>query len=346
MTRARPIPPPPGTRLFLVGGLAALLTVPPGVEAQNELRGSRSSLDRQVAQAEAHNFTHLESAAQVRRFVDAGFLVPVRPNGDFRLHYVSFPYARPEVKLFIERLAGQYRAACGEELVVTSLTRPRNKQPANASDRSVHPTGMAVDLRVPQNRSCRSWLERVLVSLEREGVVEATREHRPPHYHLAVFPRPYVRYVEAVTGDRPTVRVAASGEGEGEAPAVRTVAATSTGPPSAAGEYRVRRGDTLWGIARTHGTTVERLVGENGLRGRTIQVGQTLRVPVAGSGQVAGVQGDGVELLPYRVRSGDSLWAIARAHGTTVNRLMEENRLGTGRIVAGQILNVPVADND
>ena len=38
-------------------------------------------------------------------------------------------YARPEVVLFLERLGKQYREACGEPLVVTSLTRPKSSQP-------------------------------------------------------------------------------------------------------------------------------------------------------------------------------------------------------------------------
>ena len=37
---------------------------------------------------------------------------------DFELHRVSFPYARPELDLFLRRLSAQYRAACGERLVV------------------------------------------------------------------------------------------------------------------------------------------------------------------------------------------------------------------------------------
>ena len=41
--------------------------------------------------------------------------------------------ARPEVALFIRRLAAQYRAACGEQLVVTSLTRPTGVVRAVAS---------------------------------------------------------------------------------------------------------------------------------------------------------------------------------------------------------------------
>jgi LysM repeat protein len=44
---------------------------------------------------------------------------------------------------------------------------------------------------------------------------------------------------------------------------------------------------------------------------------------------------------PYRVRSGDSLWTIARKHGTTVDQLRELNRLDGSRIFAGQVIDVP-----
>ena len=48
------------------------------------------------------------------------------------------------------------------------------------------------------------------------------------------------------------------------------------------------------------------------------------------------------ETVDYRVRSGDSLWTIAREYGTTVDRLRAENRLRNNRILAGQTLKVPV----
>jgi LysM repeat protein len=233
-------------------------------------------MDLQERQALAHDFTYLRNADQVRRFVANGFLVPVRGNADYEIHGVSFPYARPEVKLFVERLSSQYRSACGEKLVVTSLTRPQNRQPANASARSVHPTGMAVDLRIPRNSACRSWLEKVLVSLEGNGVLEATRERRPPHYHIAVFPRPYQRYVSGRGGSTSTPTRMASAEAEStEAPASVTQAVMDLS------DYRVRRGDSLWAIARAHGTTVDRLVSANELRGKRIYAGQVIRVPVA-----------------------------------------------------------------
>jgi Family of unknown function (DUF5715)/LysM domain len=217
------------------------------------LRGSAASLDRQNRVARQHDYTFIDTGKRVRYFASKGWLVRVRPDRNFQLYSVSFPYARPEVSLFIERLSAQYRSACGEQLVVTSMTRPTTRQPRNASSRSVHPTGMAVDLRFSRSRACRSWLERVLVSLEGTGVLEATRERHPAHYHVAVFPRPYARYVAALQSRR--------------AVKVDRVA------------YRVRSGDSLWKIARTHGTTVARLRQANGLRGSTIYEGQLLDVP-------------------------------------------------------------------
>lgn len=237
------------------------------LEAQS-LRGSSASLDLQNRQARGHDFTYLSTPAEVRRFVDSGYLVPVRANIDFDLHQVSFPYARPEVEVFIRRLASQYRAACGEKLVVTSLTRPQNRQPANASSRSVHPTGMAVDLRRTNDARCRRWLESVLLDLERSGLLEATRESYPPHYHVVVFPKPYSTYI---------TRMAQAEEEQPEQDRPAPSAVTSAEELIA---YQVRRGDSLWTIARAHGVTVDELRTRNELRGSRIYAGQVLSVPV------------------------------------------------------------------
>ena len=36
----------------------------------------------------------------------------------------------------------------------------------------------------------------VNLSLEGKKVLEATREHTPPHYHVAVFPNQYTNYIK------------------------------------------------------------------------------------------------------------------------------------------------------
>lgn len=248
--------PRPGRRIICVTAVTlAFVLVPSGLRAQS-LQGSPASLDVQNRIARQHDFTYIDTPARVNYFAEQGWLVRIRSNSNLRLdNEVSYPFARPEVELFVERLSSQYRSACGEQLVVTSLTRPLSRQPTNASDRSVHPTGMAIDLRYSNNRNCRAWLERVLSDLERQGVLEATRERRPVHYHVAIFPRQYSSYVEALQSRQ-----------------------AQTASERLA--YTVQRGDSLWEIARSHGTSVDDLKAVNGIDGNRIFAGQVIDVPL------------------------------------------------------------------
>ncbi len=185
------------TRLLVLA--TALVAFPAGSAHATgvtvQLRGSEASMRRQHEVAEDLDLTFLRTPAQVRDFVKQERLEEVTGNTDYTMAKVSFPYARAAVKTFIERLAAQYHAYSGEVLVVTSLTRPTSRQPRNASPLSVHPTGIAVDFRIPDSRRNRKWLETMLLSLERTGVLDATHERRPPHYHVAVFPERYEAYI-------------------------------------------------------------------------------------------------------------------------------------------------------
>ena len=206
-------------------------------------------MDLQNAQATQHGFTFVRNPDQLHELVRAGTLVRVPGNQDYMLKEVSLAYARPEVLDFIERLGAGYREACGEQLVVTSLTRPNTRQPRNASRRSVHPTGMALDLRRSWNRNCRSWLELTLLTLEANKVLDAMLESSPPHFHIALFPSQYRhRGIEVLEKGELT-------------------------------HYEVARGDTLWKIAKRHQTDVFSVKQINGLRSSHIYVGQVLRLP-------------------------------------------------------------------
>jgi nucleoid-associated protein YgaU len=235
----------------LAAVLAAALAAAHPVAAQS-LMGSRASIDRMYSQARSHDATFHRTAAGIRLAVDRGELVRLPGNADYRLHGVSHPYVLPATRTFVERLAAQYRARCGERLVVTSAARPQSLRLANSTDRSVHPTGMAVDLRRPTAPRCLAWLRETLLHLERAAVVEATEERRPPHFHVAVYPGPYRRYVQGRGG---------------------SVA------PSAPATHRVRQGETLWSIARRHNTSVDRLRAANEVRGDRIVPGQVLVIP-------------------------------------------------------------------
>ena len=251
------------------GILALLLSSP--IQAQS-LRGSTRTMKRQHQVAEQHDYTFLRTPSQVRKFVGLDLLVPIRGNANYSLARVSYPYGRPALRTFIERLGAQHRAACGEKLTVTSLTRPLSDQPRNASDLSVHPAGMAVDLRASRKRSCRTWLERTLLSLERTGVLDVTLERFPVHYHVALFTSTYERYVARLVG-RDAARVAAQKSASADAVQIANADAHEWQ------EYVVHRGDTLWSIARRTGSSVEELKELNDLNSSRIAAGQVLTIP-------------------------------------------------------------------
>jgi LysM repeat protein len=283
--------------VIVVAACAVLSGTTSALDAQT-LRGSPQAMQRQNRIALEHDYTFLQTSAQVRRFVDMGLLVHLPGNEDYVLASVSHAYARPAVKLFVERLAAQYRSACGERLVVTSLTRPVREQPRNASHLSVHPAGMAVDLRVSGRAACRSWLERTLMSLERQGVLDAIRENRPPHYHVALFPAAYTRYVARLSDGRGSTQLAAA------TPRAATSTLVTANPPP---------------DADVHGAD-------------------------DGPAFAFALESSPESLAPYQVNRGDSLWSIARRHGTTVETLRRVNRLPSDRLVAGQVLAVPIPE--
>ena len=202
-------------RVTLSFALSSVMPFASAIAGDAGLGGSMASMRRQHAVARQNDYTFLRTAAQVREFVREDRLQPLESNEFLLVNRVSFPYARPAVKLLVERLARQYHAATGERLVVTSLTRPLSRQPRNAHDLSVHPAGMAVDFRIPSSRKARAWLESTLLSLEARELLDATRERRPPHYHVAVYPDRYTAYVERlmdreVAGAEGAVSVAAA----------------------------------------------------------------------------------------------------------------------------------------
>lgn len=292
--------------LSVLATLLPLISLTTAVHAQS-LDGSRESLIRQNQEAQEQGFSYLRTVADVQEFANLGLLVPVRGSADYELagDEVSFPVARPEVKTFLDWFGRRYHAGCGEPLVVTSLTRPTSRQPRNASEISVHPTGIALDLRRSERTACRQWLEANLLDLEGKGVIEATRERWPAHYHVAVFGPALTRYlggqpdepsidmkVAALADEAPATRAhrgthargsytaTATGRGRGSRHRSRAAHATRTAAAVHAKSYRVGRGDNLWRIAHRNGTSVSVIKRANGLRRDSdLKPGQVLSIP-------------------------------------------------------------------
>lgn len=160
------------------------------------LRGSPSTMERQHGVALELGVPFARTLADMAWLEVRGELVRLDGNDDYGFREgVESLVARPEMRVFIERLSADYRAACDEKLIVTSLTRPTTRQPPNAHRLSVHPAGIAVDLRVSKRAECRSWLEDTLLAMEEAELLDVTRESSPPHYHVALFPSAYMRFV-------------------------------------------------------------------------------------------------------------------------------------------------------
>jgi hypothetical protein len=171
------------------------------------LRGSNASVNLMYRRAVRGGLDFYETTPQVKRAVVRGELVRLPGNAHYVVANVRMPYVRPETKAFVTDLALGYHRACGTRMVITSATRPMSRRLANGSSLSVHPTGMAVDLRKPSGR-CRTWLRRTLLSAERRGLIEATEERRPPHFHVAVLPS---QYEKVATRDKTVARRSRSG---------------------------------------------------------------------------------------------------------------------------------------
>ena len=101
----------------------------------------------------------------------------------------------------------------------------------------------------------------------------------------------------------------------------------------------MRSGETLWQIAREHGTTVEALQKANSLSGATIRPGMRLALPTDAASAGAEVAATTAE---HVVEGGDTLWGIARRYGTSVDAIRQANELGERPIRPGERLTVPL----
>jgi peptidoglycan lytic transglycosylase D len=108
--------------------------------------------------------------------------------------------------------------------------------------------------------------------------------------------------------------------------------------------YRIRRGDTLGGIARRYHVSVASLRSWNHLRGSRIVAGKTLQVFAHGgpspqrSGEYHAEVRDGVGT--YRIQRGDTLGGIASHFHVSVEDLRRWNNLRGSTIVEGKTLKV------
>lgn len=93
--------------------------------------------------------------------------------------------------------------------------------------------------------------------------------------------------------------------------------------------YTVKKGDSLYSIARKYDTTIDRIKDLNNLTTNLLSIGQVLLIPTDTNLETT-----------YTVQKGDSLYSIAKKYNTTVDRLKQLNNLTSNLLSIGQILIV------
>ena len=135
------------------------------------------------------------------------------------------------------------------------------------------------------------------------------------------------------------------------APAPTVAATTATQP--AARTYVVKKGDSLWKIAKAESVSIGDLSRANNLtKASALKIGQKLQIPASAKAEAANTAT--ASAVPaatsaeaggqvYTVKSGDSLWKIARAQNVTVAALRQANNLTSDSLKVGQKLHFPAA---
>lgn len=129
--------------------------------------------------------------------------------------------------------------------------------------------------------------------------------------------------------------------------------------------HTVKAGETVYTIANLYGVTAQNLRLWNGLRGSRVAQGKKLRVNIDNGGLTYSAKNTGYttaeaiqnksettntaqkvekkqDFVSYKVKSGDSLYAIAKKYpGITAKRIQEANGLSTTNLRVGQVLKIP-----
>ena len=118
--------------------------------------------------------------------------------------------------------------------------------------------------------------------------------------------------------------------------------------------YLVKKGDTLYSIARNNNVSVDTIMKDNNLTSNNLVVGSTIKIRVPDNGVGAVEECFGVDYMPpvgnntinYTVKKGDSLYKIANAYNTSVANIVSLNNLKNNNLSIGQVLKIPKSSSN
>ena len=105
----------------------------------------------------------------------------------------------------------------------------------------------------------------------------------------------------------------------------------NTEPILDSNSYIVKRGDTLYSIAKSNNIDLKDLINSNNLTDYELYIGQILKIP----------SGNNNSTDEYIVQRGDTLYSIARQFDTTVSNIKSLNNLTSNILTIGQVIKIP-----
>lgn len=107
--------------------------------------------------------------------------------------------------------------------------------------------------------------------------------------------------------------------------------------------YTVKKGDSLYNIAKKYNTTVKEIIALNGLKNTNLSIGQQLRIPQEYNNEIK----DNIPTyISYTVLKGDSLYSIAKKYNTNPDTIMKDNGLTNTSLNVGQVLKIRTSNQE
>lgn len=110
--------------------------------------------------------------------------------------------------------------------------------------------------------------------------------------------------------------------------------------PSTPATYKVKAGDSVWGICEKYGLSVSKFVQWNKIKNNTIHPGQVMHLQEPKPASKPALKTAPTTNTTYTVKAGDSVWLIANMHGISMNDLVKCNKIKNNTIHPGQKLTV------
>lgn len=103
--------------------------------------------------------------------------------------------------------------------------------------------------------------------------------------------------------------------------------------------HQVDAGETIFGLSRRYGTTIDNIRKSNDLTGNDLNIGQLLSIPIAMEAPITKVDTLSNQIT-HRVEAGETLYGISRQYGLTVAELKTLNDMSENSLELGALLIV------